>query len=65
MVTVYNLWKTLSPIINPKKGKSFSTINQSIIDRKVVVGKQEISNSTNKHFCDIGNKLQSEIPDYR
>ena len=31
--TVYNLWKTLNPIINPKKGKSFSVINKLKIDR--------------------------------
>ena len=61
---LYNLWKTLNPIINPKKGKSFSVINKLKIDRKVVVDKQEISNSMNEHFCDIGMKLQSEIPDY-
>ena len=30
----------------------------------MVVGKQEISNSTNEHICVIGMKLQSEIPDY-
>ena len=62
--SVYNLWKTLNPIINPKKGKSFSVINKLKIDRKVVVDEQEISNSMNEHFCDIGMKLQSEIPDY-
>ena len=31
--TVYNLWKTLNPIIYPKKGKSFSVINKLKIDR--------------------------------
>ena len=61
---MYNLWKTLNPIINPKKGKSFSVINKLKIDQKVVVEKQEISNSMNEHFCGIGMKLQSEIPDY-
>ena len=51
-------------IINPKKGKSFRVINKLKIDRKVVVDKQEISNSMNEHFCDIGMKLQSVMPDY-
>ena len=54
---MYNLWKTLNPIINPKKGKSFSVINKLKIDRKVVADKEEI-------FCDIGMKLQSAITDY-
>ena len=62
--SVYNLWKTLNPIINPKRGKSFSPVNKSIIGRKAVVDKQEIPNSINEHFCNIGNELQSEIPDY-
>ena len=56
--------ETLNPIINPKKGKSFSVINKLKINRKVVVDKQEISNSMNEHFCDIGMTLQSEISDY-
>ena len=30
----------------------------------MVVDKQEILNSINEHFCGIGMKLQSEIPDY-
>ena len=30
----------------------------------MVVDKQEISKSMNEHFCDIGMKLQSDIPDY-
>ena len=62
--SVYNLWKTLNPIINPKRGKSFSPVNKLIIGRKAIVDKQEISNSMNEHFCNIGNELQSEIPDY-
>ena len=37
--SVYNIWKTLNPIINPEKGKSFTTINELIIDQGVVVDK--------------------------
>ena len=62
--SVYNVWKTLNPIINPKKGKSFTTINKLITDQGVVVVKQQIANSMNDHFCNIGNKLKLEIPDY-
>ena len=29
----------------------------------VIVDEQEILNSTNEHFCNIGNELQSEKPD--
>ena len=62
--SVYNLWKTLNHIINPKRGKSFSPVKKLIIGRKAIIDKQEISNSMNEHFCNIGNELQSEIPDY-
>ena len=34
--SVYNVWKTLNSIINPKKGKSFTTTNQLIIDQGIV-----------------------------
>ena len=62
--SVYNLWKTLNPIIYPKRGKCFSPVNKLIIGRKAIIDKQEISNSMNEHFCNIGNELQSEMPDY-
>ena len=61
--SVYNIWKTLNPIIN-KKGKSSTTINKLIIDQGVVVDKHQIANSMNDHFCNIGSKLKLEIPDY-
>ena len=43
--SVYDLWKSLNPIINHKRGKSFSPVNKSMIGRKAIVDKQEISNS--------------------
>ena len=49
--------ETLNPIINPKRSKSCSQVNKLIIGRKAIFGKQEISNSTNEHFCNIGNEL--------
>ena len=44
--------------------KSFTRVNRLILGQRVVVDKQEISNSMNEHFGNIGNKLQSGIPDY-
>ena len=55
--SVYNIWKTLHPIINPKKGQSFTTINKLIIDQGVVVDKQQIAKSIND-VCNIGSKLK-------
>ena len=31
---------------------------------KLITNKQEISDTMNTHFCDIGIRLQSELPDY-
>ena len=58
--SVYNIWKTLNPIINPKEGKSFTTIHKLIIDQWVVVDKQQIANSMNDHVCNIGSRLKLE-----
>ena len=43
--------------------KSFTAINQLIFDQRDIVNKQEKANSINDYFCNIGNKLTSEIPD--
>ena len=62
--TRYIIYGKLNPIINPKKGKFFSPVNKLIIDRNVIVDKQEISYSMNEHFCNIDIELQSEVPGY-
>ena len=62
--SVYNMWKPLNHIINPKKGKSATVIKKLIIDRKVILEKQNISDDMDEHFCNVGEKLQAEIPDY-
>ena len=55
---------SLNPIVNPKKGKRATVIKKLIIDRKVILEKQNISDDMNEHFCTVGEKLQAEIPDY-
>ena len=62
--SVHNMWKSLNPIINPKKGKSATVIKKLIIDRNVILEEQNISDDMNEHFCNVGDKLQAEIPDY-
>ena len=59
--SVYNLWKSLNPTINPKRGKYLTPVNKLILGQKVVVDKQEISNSMNEHFCYIGNNCNLEF----
>ena len=58
------MWKSLNPIMNPKKEKSATMIKKLIIDRKVILEKQNISDDMNEHFCNVGGKLQAKIPDY-
>ena len=62
--SVYNMWKSLNPIMNHKKGKSATVIEKLIINRKVILEKQNISADMNEHFFNVGEKLQAEIPDY-
>ena len=35
-----------------------------MIDQGVVVDKQQVANSMNDHFCNIGSKLNLETPDF-
>ena len=62
--SVFNLWKTLNPIINPRKTTTRTVINKLMYTGKRITNKQEISDTMNTHFCDIGVRLQSELPDY-
>ena len=39
--SVYDLRKTLNPIINPKRGKSFSPVNKLMTGRKAIVDKEK------------------------
>ena len=61
--SVFNLWKTLNPIINPKKQTTRTVINKLVYEGKRITNKQDISDTMNKHFCDIGVRLQSELQD--
>ena len=58
-----NLWKTLNPIIKPRKTTTPMAI-KTVYTGKRITNKQEISDTMNNHFCDIGVRLQSELPDY-
>ena len=62
--SVYNIWKTLNPIINPKAGSKSTSINKSLIDGKFIKDINNISDAMNNHFCTIGEVLTSELPDW-
>ena len=59
--SVYNLWKTLNPIINPKKCKGHSQITKLMYDGILITDKQNISDAMNMHFCDVVRKLKSQL----
>ena len=40
--------------MNPKKGESATVIKKLIIDRKVILEKQNISDDMNEHFYYVG-----------
>ena len=61
--SVYNIWKTLNPIINPKAGSKSTSINKLLVDGKVIKDKSNISDAMNNHFCTIGEVLKSDLPD--
>ena len=62
--SVFNLWKSLNPIINPRKTTTRLVIIKLMYTGKRITNKQEISNTMNTHFCDIGVRLHSVLPDY-
>ena len=62
--SVYNIWKTLNPIVNPKAGSKSTSINELLVDGKVIKDKSNISDAMNNHFCTIGEVLKSDLPDW-
>ena len=60
--SVFNILKTLNPIINPKKPNTHMVINKLVCEDKRITNKQVISDTMNKHFCDIGNRLLEYLP---
>ena len=59
--SLFNLWKTLNPIINPRKTTTRTMINKLVYAGKMIINKQEISDTIYRHFCNIGVRLQSEL----
>ena len=62
--SVYNIWKPLNPIINPKTGSKSTSINKLLVDGKVIKDKSNISDAMNNHFCTIGEVLKSDLLDW-
>ena len=62
--SVYNIWKTLNPMINPKAGSKSTSIHKLSVDGKVIKDNSNISDAMNNHFCTIGEVLKSDLPDW-
>ena len=62
--SVYNIWKTLNTIINPKAGSKSTSIDKLLIDGKFIKDKNNISDAMNSHFCTTGEVFKSELPDW-
>ena len=58
-----NLWKTFGKILNNKKVKN-RDISSLSIDNKKVTDHQEITESFNKFFCEIGEQLASNFSNH-
>ena len=58
----HNLWKNIGPIINPSKKKKLNNINKLVINGHSTSDSKDISEYMNNFFCNIGNDLQSVIP---
>ena len=58
-----NLWKTFGKILNKKKAKN-SNISSLSIDNKKITDPQEITESFNKFFCEIGEQLASNFSNH-
>ena len=61
--SAYNLWKHLGPIINPNKKKRGSNIDKILYSGEFIKDKRKLCIAMNTHFCEVGKKLQEEMPD--
>ena len=62
--SVYNIWKTLNPIINPKAGSKSTSIDKLLIDGKFIKDKNNISDAMSTHFRTTGEVFKSKLPDW-
>ena len=57
-----NTWKTLGPIINPKKYKKQLSVPKIKDGGRLITDKNKISEHLNRYFCNIGENLKQNIP---
>ena len=55
------LWDEFGPILGKKGVKSKNNIIKLVINKRTITKSLDIANAMNKHFCEIGPKLASQI----
>ena len=55
------MWKTINPLTN-KKSKA-TNINELVINQKVITEPEEIADSLNTYFNEIGSVLAKDLPE--
>ena len=56
------MFAALGPLINPEKHRKSNILNKLNIGGRFLTDKNRISDELNKFFCNIGEELQSKIP---
>ena len=60
--SLVKLWETFGPIINPGKRKELHKIEKINKEGSFLTNKKDIANHFNNYFCNIGKKLQNNVP---
>ena len=60
--SLVKLWETFGPIINPGKRKELHKIEKINKEGSILTNKKDIANHFNNYFCNIGKKLQNNVP---
>ena len=58
---IINFWKSFGKTINNKKNKSNLRLQKLIVNGEEITDDVEIANELNNYFCEIGEKLSSNI----
>ena len=59
---ITKMWSVLGTMLNPKKQRVDNSIRSINFESKTYHDDLGITNSLNKHFCSIGNKIANKIP---
>ena len=61
-LSVKKLWQHLNDMINTKRKSGPTNIEKILYNGSLYTDNHDISNKMNEHFCTIGNRLKSKLP---